>query len=262
MAITVRRVDDDLWEAVDGASPPAALRTLLRPDGRRYLVLDRSRDDTGGAGVIEALLRTIRADVAGELVHRVDEHGTPEAEVFRAEGFHPARTELTVEITLDGQRLGRLRRATVGAGLDLIGAADADLARLRALDEAIRVDIPGSEGWIWTPEAFAWETFGPDFDPATYRIAVDPSSGAYVGLLRVWMKPDGPVVGCLGVRRDRRGSRVTAMLVADVSATLLQRGHRTVRADVDALNRASLGVVGRFDHRVVRRTVELVHHGS
>lgn len=257
MTITARRVDNDLWEATDGGSEPTVARVILRPDGRRQLVAEHDPH----AGVLQALLSRVRTDVPGELVHEVDENDTEAMAVLRAAGFHVARTELTVMIALDGDRLRRLARVTDGAGIDLIGAADADLFRLRALDEAIREDIPGSEGWVWTPEGFAWETFSSDFDPATYRIAVEPSSGEYLGLLRVWMKSDGPAFGCLGVRRDRRGTRVAAVLVTDVFSTLLHRGFGSVRAGVDETNRASLGVVGRFEHRVITRSVELVHPG-
>lgn len=258
MTITTRRLGEDVWEATrNGSAPPVTLRTLRRPDGRTQLFVDSGRD----RDAVAALLSLVRAAVPGELVQQVDDDDEAAIAASRSAGFHPGRTELTVEVVLDDDRLRRLARTVAQAGVDLIGAADADLPRLRALDETIRADVPGSDGWTWTPEGFVRETFGDDFDPETYRVAVDPASGEYLGLLRVWMKPDGPKVGCLGVRRDRRGTRVAAVLAADVFATVLARGESTVTADVDDTNRSVLGVIGRCEYRVLSRAAELVHPG-
>ena len=263
MAISLRRVTDECWEATDHSSTSMTVRGLRRPDSRVQLLVSLDDPVHARPEMLRVLLSSIRTDVPHELVHQADEDQAPwVADVFREAGFYAAHTDLTVVITLDPRRLERLRRVTRAAEVDVIGAADTDLPRLRALDEAVRADIPGTDGWVWAPEDFVDETFNPDFDPATYRVAVDRPSGEYLGLLRVWMKPAGPVFGCLGVRRDRRGSRVGAVLVGDVLSTLLDRGFHTVRADVADTNRASLRVIGRFEHHVVKRAVEFVHSGG
>ena len=78
-----------------------------------------------------------------------------------------------------------LAGAALPAELDVVSAADADITRLRLLDDALRQDVPGCQGWRWDTEQFRAETFGPFFDPATYLVAVDRASGQYAGLVRV-----------------------------------------------------------------------------
>ena len=78
-------------------------------------------------------------------------------------------------------------------------ALSSALDRLRLLDDALRQDVPGAEGWRWAPEDFLSETFGPDFDPATYLVAMARGTGEYVGLVRVWIRRTGPRLGLMAM---------------------------------------------------------------
>jgi hypothetical protein len=57
-------------------------------------------------------------------------------------------------------------------------AAEADVDRLRELDDALRQDVPGAAGWRNDPQEFGRQTFGnPEFDPATYLLSVEEDTG-------------------------------------------------------------------------------------
>ena len=64
-----------------------------------------------------------------------------------------------------------LAGAVLPAGLDVLSAAAAGITRLRLLDDALRQDVPGCEGWRWDAGEFRAETFSPFFDPAAYLVA-------------------------------------------------------------------------------------------
>ena len=51
-------------------------------------------------------------------------------------------------------------------------------------------------------------------DPATYLVALDEASEG-IGIVRIWMRRDGPRLGLIGVRSDwRRRGVARAMLAA------------------------------------------------
>ena len=49
----------------------------------------------------------------------------------------------------------------------------------------------------WDRQGFRNQTYdAPDFDPATYLVAVEQATGCYAGLVRVWNRPSGPGSAC------------------------------------------------------------------
>ena len=244
--------DGDRWTAQLDGEPVGDLRAPISPDGRRFLLLPTDRE------LLEPLLTAALTDLAGAntaIRAMVDADDADTHRVLTGHGFAEVRREGTYRLTLPTT----VPTAVTADGVDLVSAADADLDRLRLLDEALREDIPGSSGWRWTPERFRAETLGDTaFDPATYLVAVDRATGEYVGLLRVWMNPREPRLGCLAVRADRRRTRVTAALVTAVLAELVRRGHRTVITEVSDDNRASLALLARADACRTSTDVELV----
>jgi hypothetical protein len=83
-------------------------------------------------------------------------------------GFHVRRRERLYEIPTD-PALTELRPVPLQA----LSARDADLDRLRRLDNELRRDVPGCAGWDADAAWFAAETFSDSFDPATYLVATD-----------------------------------------------------------------------------------------
>jgi hypothetical protein len=104
-------------------------------------------------------------------------------------GLHGQRREHRYVLPTDPARTGLAGRVAP-EGLGIISAAAADIDRLRELDDALRQEVPGTVGWRNDPQAFRRQTFDhPQFDPATYMVAVHHSTGQYVGLVRVWITP-------------------------------------------------------------------------
>jgi hypothetical protein len=70
-----------------------------------------------------------------------------------------------------------LAAGALPAGMSLVSADAVDEDGLRLLDEALRQDVPGSDGWVNDPQEFREYTFSEwRFDPATYLVAVDDAS--------------------------------------------------------------------------------------
>ena len=130
--------------------------------------------------------------------------------------------------------------------------------QLRVLDDLLRQDVPGTDGWKWSPEGFREETYdSPDFDPATYLVALDESLNG-IGIARVWMRPDAPRLGLIGVRRDWRRRGVARGLLAAVLTAVRQRDGRDIGTEVDEANTASRELLLAFGGRIVGAWVELV----
>jgi RimJ/RimL family protein N-acetyltransferase len=182
---------------------------------------------------------------------------THESRVLIAAGFTAARREVIVEVDLD-TALAAIRDARLPDGVAAISAADADVERLRILDDSLREDIPGTAGWRSTPEEFADSLTDPGFDPRTYLVAVDERQGEYVGLVRVWMNRLRPRIGMFGVLRAYRRRGITLALLARCLRAARDEGHRTATSEVDEKNEASRGVFERLGARQAGSTTEFV----
>ena len=198
------------------------------------------------------------ADADRDLVVTAEQHDVEATGILQRHGFRPSRTEVTYRASI-GSLPARLCAPVRAAGVQLISAADADLDRLRLLDDLVRQDIPGSRGWRWAAADFQDETFGPGFDPQTYLVAVERRSGDYVGLVRVWMRPAGSRLGCIGVVHGHRGTRVTAALLTTVFGELRDRGVETLTFEISQDNRASMAMLRHVKAIPTAHHVEFVH---
>lgn len=229
----------DRWEAYDGGQRVGVLRAATRPDRCIHVAFRDCRDDA-----YAPLLAYAATDLTGDLHTSVDERDYAGIRQLGDLGFTLRRLEHRYRVPVDPARL-RLRHTEAPAGIHLISAADADLDRLRVLDDSLRHEVPGSEGWRWSAEEFREETFSDGFDPRTYLVAVERDTGTYAGLMRLWMKRAGPRFGFVGVLPPWRRTRVTYALLATVFAEVHRRGWRDAEAEIDATNRASNSVAAR-----------------
>ena len=240
------------WVAKDRAGTAGQAIGWIRPDQRCFLLFEDCQP-AAYQPLVAAAAATLNRDLYVEL--DADDHGTRAQ--LQAAGLVVARQEHRYLIPTDLSRLS-LSKVGVPPGFELISAADADAERLMALDEALRDDVPGASGWRWQLDAFLEQTSGPDFDPATYLVAVRQPSGAYVGLVRVWLNPNGPRLGLIGALPPFRRTRLTVALGAAAFRVLHERGLAEVAAEVDATNRgANLGL-RKLGARRVGSAVELV----
>ena len=208
-------------------------RTFLRPDGRRFLT---GRPD----GELPP----------GELFAVVDESDHERLGSLEDLGFVRERRELELVLPTGVPRL------PAPSSVEAVRADEVDEDTLRLLDDELRQDVPGTDGWRWAPPAFREETFlSPHFDPAVYLVATCESEPA--GICRVWIRPEHPRLGFMGVRRSLRRRGIARWLIGEALAVLHARGAREVWTEVDETNVASRALLEGLGGRVVGASLEL-----
>jgi ribosomal protein S18 acetylase RimI-like enzyme len=242
-----------VWRALDADRVVGAVTAFLLPNDRWFIAFDACREDS-----YSPLLAAVTANTGSDSYTTVDDADELMLELLGRIGFTAARRESNFLIPTDPQVTGLQVLAEEPDDVVVISAADAFEDDLRSLDEALRQDVPGTAGWKWDPGDFHEETFDSQFDPATYLIAVDSASGAYVGLARVWIGPGIPRLGLIATLAPYRRRGLATMLLARVFRVLHERGSTQVTAEVDDTNVASLSLLTRLGARRTGGSVELV----
>jgi GNAT superfamily N-acetyltransferase len=241
-----------VWRAFNGPEMVGAVTAFLRPDDRWFVTFDVRQEES-----YQPLLGAVAANTGSDLYVAVDETDEHALETFTGLGFTVNRRESNVLIPTDPQITG-LHAADEPEGIVIISAVDAYEDQLRLLDDALRQDVPGTAGWKWDPGDFHDETFGSDFDPAAYLIAVDKESGEYLGLVRVWDGPGRPRLGLIAVLRPYRRRGLASVLLARAFRAVHERGKTEVTAEVDDTNTPIRSLLMRLGARRIAGTVELV----
>jgi len=252
-ALTVSRMRPALtWRALDGDLVAGEVRARLRPDNRWFLYFDTWRADA-----YPPLADAVARDLGSDLYVTLEDAEYDALDACAQAGFAVNRRESYYRIPADRAVAG-LAGAVLPAGLDVLSAADADITRLRRLDDALRQDVPGSEGWRWDAEEFRTETFGPFFDPATYLVAVDRASGEYAGLVRIWRNRAGPRLGLIATLARYRRRGVARALLGQAFGVLAARGETSVTCEVDDTNVASVSWLTGLGARRYGGNAELI----
>ncbi|WP_112248617.1 GNAT family N-acetyltransferase [Kribbella monticola] len=244
MTITVTRSpDQEGWIASRDGAAIGELHPWLAPDRKLRLFFGDTEPTA-----YEALI----AKINGPCLTTVNEADRLAIDALVALGFTSVRREVQLEIPVT--RTG----FELPAGYRLISAADTGVRELMALDDALRSDVPGAEGWESDEASFREQTYdSPYFDPATYLVAVAPD-GSYAGLVRVWNGPRPlPRLGLIGVLRDHRRRGLARALVSAVLNVLADRGAVLVTAEADETNTASLTLLASFGATQVGAELEL-----
>jgi ribosomal protein S18 acetylase RimI-like enzyme len=216
------------------------MRQVTRPDGRCFVFGEP--DDELPRGRVYA---------------GADESDAARVTALERLGFVVRRRELALTLSTDSTAWS-VSVTEPPPGIAFVGADQVEEERLRRLDNLLRQDVPGTKGWEWDVEGFREETYdSPDFDPATYLVALG-ESGQELGIARVWMRREGPRLGLIGVRADRRRKGVARALLAAVLTEVGARGLPDVRTEVDETNVASRELLFRFGARTVGAWLELV----
>lgn len=239
-----------VWRAVAGEEELGTATAFLRPDGRCFVTFQ----DCSPAGYAP-LLEAVAAVAPGEVAVSASEADREALALYEALGFVAASREQTYVIPVKSA-VAALGGAEFPAGVTAISPDTADLDRLRLLDDELRHDVPGTAGWRWSPDAFRDETFGPQYDPALYAVAVEGND--YIGIARVWNRLPRPRLGMIGVTRPHRRRGVASALLARVLDVLHQRGITELTAEVDVTNVGSNTLMARLGGRVVGVSVDLV----
>jgi hypothetical protein len=196
VVVTGRR---DGWAAHHGEVAVGKAAALVRPDARCFVVFGACHLDAYRP-LVQAIAQQLRRDLYTEI-------GEADLQVLQrllGLGFVVNRREHTYAIATD-PTVTALTNLAVSAGFEILTADQVDEDRLRELDEELKQDVPGADGWQWDRQGFRNETYdAADFDPATYLVATEQATGHYAGLVRVWNRPSGPRLGLIGVGRPYR----------------------------------------------------------
>jgi RimJ/RimL family protein N-acetyltransferase len=219
------------------------MRQWTRPDGRCF-VFGEPDDELQ----------------AGRVFATADEADEARLEALARLGFAVRRRELVLRLATDPAAWD-VSAVDPPSGIALVPADRVDEDRLRLLDDLLRQDVPGTDGWKWSRAGFRAETYdSADFDPATYLVALDERQDG-VGIARVWMKSDRPRLGLVGVRSDWRRKGVARALLTAVLTAVRERGAHEVRTEVDEANTASRRLLLGFGGRETGFSLELVRKG-
>jgi GNAT superfamily N-acetyltransferase len=240
------------WRALDGDLVAGEVSARLRPDNRWFLYFDTWR-----AGAYPPLADAVARDLGRDLYVTLEDAEYDALDACVEAGFAVQRRESYYRVPADPVVTG-LAGAVLPAGLGVVSAADTDITRLRLLDDALRQDVPGSEGWRWDAEEFRAETFSPFFDPATYLVAVDRVSGQYAGLVRIWRNRASPRLGLIATLAQYRRRGVARALLGRAFAVLAARGEPSVVGEVDDANVASVSLLTGLGARRYGGNVELI----
>jgi len=243
------------WRARDGGDVVGAVTAFLRPDNRWLIWFDTCRVDA-----CQPLVAVVAGNVASDLYANADETDAEAVARLIDLGFAQNRREGIYLMPTDPART-RLADVAVPDETVIISAASADEDDLRLLDDALRQDVPGNDGWEWDPGDFHTETFCDDFDPATYLVAADTGSGDYIGLARIWIGSGTPRLGLIAVLPPYRRRGVAKALLARAFAVLHERGQGEVTCEIDDTNTASLALLGGVGASRAGGTIEFVRRG-
>jgi len=252
-ALTVSRMRPALaWRALDGDLVAGEVSARLRPDNRWFLYFDAWRADA-----YPPLADAVARDLGCDLYVTLEDAEYDALDACAEAGFAVHRRESYYRIPIDPAVTG-LAGAALPAGLDVLSAADADVTRLRLLDDALRQDVPGWAGWRWDAGQFRAETFGPFFDPATYLVAVDRASGQYAGLVRIWRNRAGPRLGLIAMLAQYRRRGAARALLGQAFTVLAARGDTSVVGEADDANVAAVSLLTGLGARRYGGNVELI----
>lgn len=151
---------------------------------------------------------------------------------------------------------GTVGRVDPPAGVELVTADRVEEDRLRELDNRLRQDVPGTDGWSWDATGFRAEMAGPDYDPMVYIVAAHGLQ--YVGIARIWMRHPVPRLGFVGVARPYRRRGLALALLSHVFGVLASRGIPQVTTEIDETNTASRRLLEGLGAQRVGSSVELI----
>lgn len=226
----------------------AAVNAVQRPDGAWLLHLPENHVDAWSD-----LVRLVSGDLDGPLlVSRPEDQGMEADAALRTAGFVPVRWETVWRIPI----AGLLAKPTVRTAHRIVSVTSLDADAVAELDNRIRNDIPGTEGWMGTGAQLIESLADPEFDPALYRVAQHEESARLDGLIRVWNRVPEPRLGCIGVTRPWRRTRLALALVQDIADTLHARGVTHITTETDTTNRNSHPMAIRQGGQAIKTTVE------
>jgi GNAT superfamily N-acetyltransferase len=249
-AVIVRVAPGVHWHALEDDVVVGRAHALHRPDGRVFLSVDTWRDD-----VFEALAEAMAQDLPRPLYTVVDDDDREHLGRWSDAGFRDDRREDVYAVPTEPDVTG-LGDAHLPPGFCLLTADEAEHDRLEVLNERLRREVPGSQGWATAPAQGQGASIDRRLlEPLVYLIAV--YDGGYAGLARIG-RARMPRLGLIGVLPECRRRGVARALLAAAFRPLHERGVASVSAEVDEANPAARALLTGVGGERIGGAIELV----
>ncbi|MFE5216524.1 MULTISPECIES: GNAT family N-acetyltransferase [unclassified Streptomyces] len=249
-AVTVTRVADRQWHALDDDLVVGRGHAEHRPDGRLFVSIDAWHD-----AIFDRLAEAMLAELPTPLHTVVDEADVELTAGWRRAGFAVRRREWEYAVPTDPRVTG-LEAVLPPPGVTIVPAGQAEDSLLRALDRAIRDEVEDTVGWESMPAEVIQRPAGDTIvDPSKYAVAAAPDR--YLGLIRV-VRVKRPRIGLIAVRAGEQRRGIARALLAHVLGTLHSSGTTTAWAEVHETNQAASALFEGIGARPMSSNLELV----
>lgn len=249
-AVTVTRVADRQWHALDDDRVVGRGYAVERPDGRLFVGIDAWHEAT-----FDRLAEAMLAALPAPLYTIGDEADAELLAGWRRAGFEVRRREWEYAVPADPRVTG-LEDVLPPDGVSIVPAGRADENLLRAVDRAIRDEVGATVWWQSMPaEVIARAEGDTIVDPAKYAVAATPER--YLGLIRV-VTVNRPRIGLLAVRAEDRRRGIGRALLAHALETVHRAGFAEARTEVQESDHAAAALFEGAGARRVSSNLELV----
>ncbi|WP_410577136.1 GNAT family N-acetyltransferase [Amycolatopsis sp. lyj-108] len=251
-AVTITRVADNQWHALDDNRTVGRTYAEHRPDGRLFVSIDAWHDI-----IFDRLAEAMLAELPTPLYTVVDEADTELTACWQRAGFTIRRREFEYTVPTDPQVTG-LEQTLPPSGVTIVPAGQADESLLRAADRAIREEVDAAAGWWQTMPAELIsrpEDEDTSTGPSTYAVAATPDR--YLGLIRV-ETVHHPRIALVAVRAGEQRRGIARALLAHALGTLRRDGHSTAWAEVHETNHAASALFKSVGAQPAGSNLELV----
>ncbi|MGC4940075.1 GNAT family N-acetyltransferase [Kribbella sp. DT2] len=246
-AVTISRVADNQWHAVENDLVVGRGHAARRLDGRTFVSIDTWR-----GAVFDLLASAIAADRPEPLYTVVDETDQELTAGWERAGFASWRRELEYVVPT------ALRATPAPPGVTIGEAAEDPL---RELDRAIRAEVEAGAGWQTMPaEVLPWQGGTRPMDPSKYAVAVRRDQ--YVGLVRLATMTRRPRIGLVAVLAGEQRRGIARALLTHVLAGLHHAGVEATSAEVNESNAAAVALFEGLGARRTGSNLELARHAG
>ncbi|MFF1542661.1 GNAT family N-acetyltransferase [Streptomyces sp. NPDC058291] len=249
-AVTITRVADRQWHALDDDLVVGRGYAHPRPDGRLFVGIDAWHD-----AAFDRLAEAMVTELPAPLYTVVDEADAELTVGWRRAGFTVRRREWEYVVPTDPRVTG-LEAVRPPAGVTIVPAGRADEGLLRAVDRAIRDEVEATVGWQSMPAEVIPRPEGDTVvDPSAYAVAA--AADRYLGLIRV-VTVKRPRIGLVAVRAGERRRGIGRALLAHALGTLHASGSARAWAEVHESNRAAAALFEGVGAQPMSSNLELV----
>lgn len=249
-AVTITRVADRQWHALDDDLVVGRGHAQHRPDGRLFVSIDAWHD-----AAFDRLAEAMLVQLPRPLYTVVDEADVELTAGWRRAGFTVRRREWEYVVPTDPRVTG-LDEILPPPGVTIVPAGQADEGLLRAVDRAIRDEVEATVGWQSMPAEVIPRPEGDTIvDPSKYAVAAAPDR--YLGLIRV-VTVIRPRIGLVAVRAGEQRRGIARALLAHALGRLHDSGSTAAWTEVDESNQAASALFEGIGARPMSSNLELV----